>query len=663
MSFDPLLPAWAILLAVITAAATLAAAYRRPCVPAGLRAAACTVLLVMLANPVLRTPLLAPDPGHVTIVVDASGSMGLADHGGQVRLDAATALAGELGKVLRLRGAVEELALQDSALGAPRTIAAGDTDFAALALLAEGRERPQAVFLLSDGADWRGSDPEAALARVGVPVFTLGFGSAVPASNAAVQLSAGAASVAPGAQVPLTVTVSATPDLVGRQARLLVESDDGTPLIVENLALAPLTVRRLLPQAPATPGCLLWRARLDIAGGQASDEDDRAWCAVQVVDERIDLLAIEGRPGWDTTFALRAWRRDRRYEVASLHAMGRHRRTAGTVPELPLTATSLKGVDLLVLGSGTGAVLGNESLKHLAAFVDRGGGLLLLGPGPRDLPGIDTLDPLIFGTGAPEELVLTPELCALPGMLPTEARVGVQATPVAGLRPHSRVLVGSREHPLVALHRMGAGWVCSAAFSGLWRWQMRPDGGDAARAAGGADAGERLWRQVLQACVGSPRGPLMAERSEVAVGEEVVAWLDPDRDPLLPVEVLHPDGTRQPVQPQGDRVAVRADRPGLWQVLRGSDRAAVVALTRSREILAPARDDARLARLARATGGTACTTPEALLAEARRLAAAPALEPAGERVEPLVTTVWWFLLALGLLAAEWWIRRRSLDIV
>lgn len=663
MSFDPLLPAWAILLAGLAGAASLVAAYRRPCLAGILRGAAIALLVVMLANPVTRSPLAAPAPGCTAVVIDGSGSMALEDHEGRSRFAAASALAGELAGVLRRRGEVRVLDLRDAELHAPRALPAGDTDFDGLAALAGGPDRPQAIFLLSDGADWSGSDPDSVLARAGVPVSTVGFGSAVPPSNATVQLGASAATVAPGSQVPLTLTVSATPDLVGRSARLTVSAEDGATLLDETLALGAITVRRLLPDAGTAPGTRLWHARLDLAGSQHSREDDRAWCVVQVVDDRIRLLAVEGRPGWDTTFALRAWRRDRRYEVSSLHAIGARRRIAGAVPALPLGEDSLAGVGVLVLGQGTAALLGPDAAARIAAFVERGGGLLLLGPGPHDLPGLADLDPIEFTAGAPGEARLDAAACALPGMLPEGAAVGVVAGATSGLKPHARLLIGTRSRPLLAVRRHGAGWVCSAAFAGLWRWQLKPDAGDAARAAAGADAGERLWRQVLQACVGSPRGPIVAERTEVAVGEEAVAWLDPDRDPAVPVELLRPDGSRSVVLPHGDRVAVRTDGPGLWRFRRGDDATAVVALSRSRELLAPGRDDARLARLARATGGTACADGAAALAEAERIAAAPSLEPAGERVSPWITSAGWFLLALALLGGEWYARRRRMGVV
>ena len=77
------------------------------------------------------------------------------------------------------------------------------------------------------------------------------------------------------------------------------------------------------------------------------------------------------------------------------------------------------------------------------------------------------------------------------------------------------------------------------------------------------------------------------------------------------------------------------------------------------------RNDARLIRLAERTGGEAHDLNEAdavakRLATQRTLAALP---DALSRTEPLITERWWLWLLVGIVASEWWLRRRKHGVV
>jgi hypothetical protein len=76
-----------------------------------------------------------------------------------------------------------------------------------------------------------------------------------------------------------------------------------------------------------------------------------------------------------------------------------------------------------------------------------------------------------------------------------------------------------------------------------------------------------------------------------------------------------------------------------------------------REIVELPRRDERLARLAGSTGGEVVEITDAV-ALAERLGRRADLRVEAPKSIPLVTMPWWLLLFAGLLASEWWLRRR-----
>jgi hypothetical protein len=118
-----------------------------------------------------------------------------------------------------------------------------------------------------------------------------------------------------------------------------------------------------------------------------------------------------------------------------------------------------------------------------------------------------------------------------------------------------------------------------------------------------------------------------------------------------------PDGTVQTSSLHDDTVRLRLERPGRYRLSRGKDSVTVVATVEVREKLEIARDDARLSRLAQATGGEAAdiTAVDRL---ADRLRVTRTLAGSIQRPEPMVTEPAWFLAVMVLVGCEWWFRRR-----
>ncbi|MBA3697261.1 MAG: hypothetical protein H0W78_00135 [Planctomycetes bacterium] len=652
MTWDPLVPLWVTL--ALTACAVLAAlrAYRELSATLVLRLGLIAVLALMLGNPVREREQEVGRRPTLLLVADSSGSMATADGpGASARYAQARVVAAQLAAGLNDLYQVSQVGFINQVQAPMPEQASGDTDFAGLTALVTQAPKPAAVVFISDGADWRHSDPDAELARARITVHTLGVGDQKPTTNLALRLEVASPTVFPGQELPMTVTIAASPDLRGRRVTLEVDTigENGftVALARQEVTLDAMTRVPLVDTPSGQKGGRLWRARVAPLAGERTADDNQDFAAAQVVDRSVRVLVFEGQPWWDTTFAVRAWRRDRQLDVATAFGVGKRTWRSGNAAPDKLTAEALQGVDVVVLGQALDRLGGGqEAARILREFVDRGGGLVLLGPGRRLDGALDQLDPIV-ADGAMAALEISSADAGIPGLLPKDLRLPVRSAGGGVLKPQARVLLGSRERPLIASRHLGGGWVCSVNLEGVWSWNISGQG---------REVGERFWRQILRTLTNAPMGTMRAERLRLGVGEELALWLQPD-DKTAAVRLTHPDGRVEEVVPVDDTVRVRLERPGLYRVERGGEHLSVVATLEVREQLETARDDARLMRLAAATGGEFADAgdPSALLT---RLRTVRIMAGTVRRPEPLITEAMWFVAALVLAGLEWWLRRK-----
>ncbi|HEX3134620.1 MAG TPA: hypothetical protein VHX44_13700 [Planctomycetota bacterium] len=652
MTFDPLIPLWVTL--GLAGAAVIAALRSHPTWSATLvlRLGLIALVTMMLGNPVREIEQPVTRKPSLLLVADSSGSMATADGPGnsarftQARVVCAQ-LAAELGDLYQ----ITQVGFAHQLHAPMPDQTTGDTDFTGLTALVAQAPKPAAVVFVSDGADWRHSDPDGELARARITVHTLGVGDQRPTTNLALRLEVASPTVFPGQELPMTVTIAASPDLRGRRVKLEVDtiSDVGRniPLSRQEVTLDAMVRVPLVDTPSGQKSGRLWRARIAPLPGELTEDDNQDFASAQVVDKSVRVLVFEGQPYWDTTYAVRAWRRDRQLDVATAFGVGKRTWRAGNAAPDHLDAAALKGVDVVVLGQALDRLGSNgDTARILHEFVDHGGGVVLLGPGKRLGGALEELDP-IDARGALKMVEITSADASIPGLLPNNTRLAVRTAQNGSLKPQARVLLGSRDQPLIASRHIGGGWVCSVNMEGVWGWNISGQG---------REVGERFWRQVLRTLTNAPMGSLRAERMRVAVGEELVVWLQPDAA-HQPVRLVHSDGKVQELAVADDTVRARLERSGLYRIECGNDRLTVVATLEVREQLEIARDDARLMRLAAATGGEFCDAADTGRL-VRRLRTARMLAGTVQRPESLITDSSWFVVALVLAGLEWWLRRR-----
>lgn len=636
----PILPAWLVALLVIGLAVGVVHAYRRTPGLLALRLAMVAVLAVVLLNPVRIPPATAREAARLALVVDASGSMGLADAAPAAsRLQAAQraleAVAGTAGD----RFSVEWWTLSDRLRPGRPDVASGDTAFDPLASFAE--KPPAAIVLASDGAERGVREPDQALAAAGIPVSCIAVGSTAEAGNVALRLDAPSPTALPGQDLALTAVISCTPAYAGKQAEL-------------TLASAGTTVRRLVTlrdgdrialnvSVGEDAGELVWTASLPVLDGEATALDNTSTCAVRVVDRRLAVVVVEGRPWWDSAAAVRAWRRDRQLStVAHWRAGQRTLATGGDSGEPRADAATIAKTDLIVLGLEPERVLGADAIAAVLRAVEEGAGLVLLAPGTRD-PRLAALDPVLWSSDAPREVspLATPGAAPL---LPADllgSLPAVLAHSADGLRPGSTLLLGDAARPLATMRRHGAGRVVSVNAEGVWRWSLGRE----------EDASGRLWRQLARLAVRDPGG-LSADRPRYRQGQTARISA-----PAATAQVTPPGGSARSLALQDGSTGLLLDQPGLWVVASEGQRLSLPVEGDAREATDTARRDRRLERLAAATGGTVAAAADAA-GLGGRLARRAELMADVPRPVPLVVAWWWWALILGgMLGLEWWLRR------
>ncbi|HYE98020.1 MAG TPA: hypothetical protein VEJ18_03870 [Planctomycetota bacterium] len=446
-------------------------------------------------------------------------------------------------------------------------------------------------------------------------------------------------------------------------------------------------------------------------GEEAFTDDNSLKKPVSVVDRKVKILYVEGAPRWEYKFLQVALLRDRRVEPKFFLAGG-DRRTLNSggpyLPSFPPTRSELFGFDLLILGDVAPAALGADKAAWVRDFVREGGSLIVLA-GRQAMPGAwhgtalaealpiefaptrtsvndqertQTFVPVLTRAGERSEMFMladTPEESArvwpsLPGfhwVFPaSRLRPGAQALTV-----HPRLRAGDQPMPVFAIQHYGKGQVLFLGTDETWRWRQN-DG----EKRHGRFWGQILYQMGLPHLVGTPkRVQLSLERPENVLGrpghvyarvfdaefrpyaaEKIVARLDrvdakvgEERQRAVLLEAV-------PGQPGEYRALLAHDATGTYS-LRVEDPAPAslefrVGLPPEHELQAAGLAEDALRAMATASGG-AFYREEDL----HRLVGAIAPKTAVHvlRHERLLWNAPVFLLFLGLIAAEWILRKFS----
>ncbi|MFW6161318.1 MAG: glutamine amidotransferase [Planctomycetota bacterium] len=691
----------------------------------GLRAAALVLLSLVLGIPALRSVRPRASAVFTAVLVDVSKSMSIEDaviDGKQTsRIAAARALlteggvleeAGEHTRVLlyafdgRARRASDVAALEADGQYTDIFRSIRDVD-------GEVRSLPLAsVVLLTDGCrNTGGRAKEAAklLKARGVPLHVAGFGNPTPPRDYEVVQVFAPRRVRRNTEVELYATVRHTDFTEPFDLQIVRGQTPVATKRVEPGDGSDITSLRI-PFTPDHEGTGTYQLVIPPAKGESVVDNNVRDFVIDIQDDRLPVLYIEGSPRTEYRLLRRALFRDRDFRLVGLlrlasgrfYVQGANRSEAYLASGFPDTRERLFAFQAVILGDIEASHFTDKQLDLLEAFVrERGGGLLMLGgvnsfglgryagtPVGRMLPFVVSpsdpqySDERYSARATPQGLKhpvmrLSPDL-DMNRRLWEKAPPLIGITPVRGVKPGAQLLIRheTRPLPVLAVQHYGQGRVAGFTSGGSWYWQMSMPAADQFH--------ERFWKQLIRWLVVGAREQLTAE-----VGADIVARreavhvrstaLGPDLRPVNDAVVV-----ARVTDPLGNTETIPMDwilsQEGVYQCrtvpdLEGEYRVSVSVEDWEVE---PAETgflvgepliefgnaglkEALLDDMARSTGGYYFEPKEsAALVEA----IAQSVDAARyANIQPKEREIWdspfLFALLLGIMGAEWLIRRKA----
>jgi uncharacterized membrane protein len=577
-----------------------------------------------------------------------------------------------------------------------------------------------AVVLATDGASNVPRDLAAVLRELrarDIPVFTVGVGNTARPMDAELTRVNMPRRVLVGSRLNIETIVGLSG--YGATKVLLNVREDGRAIKTEEVNLRGNDTQAVnLEITPATPGIHRYTVEVTPLDGELTVENNKQDSLVEVIEGPLRILHVEGEPRWELGKIRESIQpNEKNVTVVSLQRTGEnkfYRQGVGAQTELatgfPKTEEELFSYHGLIIGSVEAGFFSADELRSIEAFVARrGGGLLAIGGrlafdgGKYKGTPIDDLLPVSLTGEAVDDAnsftpvykpVLTGAGQAHPITRLNEDRGANQKAwnemaPISvsevltNIKPGASVLLEARRvqgsgtlvAPLLIQQRYGRGQTLALTAADTWRWRMKMDSKN--------NAHETFWRQMLRYLVsGTPEQVEIGTEKEVYALDDMVSIVADIRDKKFnPVGDAH--AIARVTKPSGLVVDVplkfttlnsvntyagefKADELGDHRIeLIGnsaslgqlSARSNMLVSDLNREYYSAAQNSDLLKRIAAETGGKYYTAGEAqsLLDDLIYRQS-----PYSERV----TKDLWdmpinFMLIIGLLSAEWFLRKRE----
>jgi hypothetical protein len=441
---------------------------------------------------------------------------------------------------------------------------------------------------------------------------------------------------------------------------------------------------------------------------EISVANNRVERSIRVVNEKVNVLYIEGNNRWEFRYLSAILKRDPRLNttfISSSSGADFARNSPEYIERFPSKREEAFKYDLIILGDVDSKFFTTDELNLMEELIrDRGASLLVL-CGPMHTPSsyvgtpIETIMPVRFDADSDWEMtsesvypVLTAEgrssmVMLLENETEENDRIWSRVAPLdhlpplLGVKPGATVLAtlsdaasGSQGYPLVAWHRYGTGKCLSMASDRLWRLRFKT----------GDKYHWRVWSQSIQFLTLSR---LMGEHKRIRIetdrtlyqdGEQARLYahvLDEDFEPVVQpsfeITVNGVDGNalRETLSLQPDRTS-----PGLYEGyftapvagryrLEANENDKEVSNTTEFQVAMVNRElsDTHmrrdgLERIARLTGGSLLAPQE--MGKLGGLLNAEPITTTVRSERPLWDTGWVAALLVALLGMEWILRRR-----
>ena len=578
------------------------------------------------------------------------------------------------------------------------------------------------VVLLTDGGSNAGQDPLEVARRMkerGVPLYPIGIGVPLP-ENAAITGVLAPDVIFQKDEVPVRVQVTSH-GYAKRRADVSIMLD-GKQVAGKNIELQEGAQFEELGFKPeGKSGDVRMEVVLSPMPGQINTDGNKAGKTIRIIDEKIKVLYLEGRPRWEYRYLRAILKRDYRLDVKFVMTEGDPDLAANSqeyLAHFPEESPEAFKWDSIIIGDVKKDFFTPAQLEKIEKAVkERGGSLIFLAGEQNPLTAYaqtpladmlpvmlrpdgerwekleDTVHPVVTDAGR-QSLIMDLEAGSVKGLAKwDEVKPLYEVPALAGAKPGATVLAElsdkskrSEPYPLISWQRYGAGKVMLIGSDQFWRLRLKT--GDKYHA--------RFWGQTLQfmalshLLAGSKPVSIEVDRKQYNTGDDVHLYVnvmnesfEPVVQPSYTVALERVDGQDrrdlklEPVKSangKGNTPGLyqgyfRAERDGRFRVnvnVQGKDPKALAnpvefdVLRVSPEMAQPEMHEDLLRKMAELSGGRYLS--------ARDVAALPGyLE--GESSTVLVRTereLWdvWpvFALILALAGLEWYLRRRS-DLV
>ncbi|MGC3960749.1 MAG: VWA domain-containing protein [Verrucomicrobiota bacterium] len=488
------------------------------------------LVLTLLLQPSREESLPPPNKERVTVVaVDTSGSMKQADVEHAPRLEAAKTLL-EATPVVADNGRPENPKLplyefSDDAHLVQKPISELQPNGPSTRLhksiqtLLAGSgagEAINAIVLLSDGHDHELVNPAktgaAARARQ-IPIYAVALGKQGKVRDVSARIT----SYQPYCYVKQKAQVTASLRLIGCEFEALNVQLLRAGQVVQNKRLnadelqeLPVEFEVLEPET----GQYEYEVRALPLEAEADNANNSAITYLNVIDQQIRVLLLEGDPYWDSTFLHRSLMRNDKFEVDALIRYGADklrviRKTPGGELRTPATLDQFAVYDAIILGRNVEALLNETQLKLLEEFVKDRSGTVIFSRGHafENSAAAGELEPVIWGDQKRDRVRVDVAadgrglaafrtlgdggkgMESLPDLL--NGHNAAETRPLTATLAQAAGIDDVTPAPAIVHRRYGRGQVVSVGVEGLWRWALN------AKVESANAPFDRFWDQLI----------------------------------------------------------------------------------------------------------------------------------------------------------------------
>jgi len=497
----------------------------------GFRMVGIALVVALLLRPSRQETLPPPTKERVTLVaVDSSLSMKQCDVGRLARLDAAKHLLVDSGAVGRngLPGSARARLFEFSRDAQPLTgsvldlVAKGDStrfhqSVTTMLNTPGAGEVINALILLSDGHDFELVNPvkTGAAARTRqTPIYAVAFGKQGKVRDVAARITG----FQPYCYVKQKSRVAAALRLIGCEYETLNVQLLRHGQVVqikrvnaEELQELPVEFEVVEPEV----GQYEYEVRVQPLLDEVDAANNSAITYLNVIDQQIHVLILEGDPYWDTTFLQRSLMRNDKFVVDALVRYSQDRvRAIRKTPapgelRVPETLDQLSTYDVVILGQSVERLLSASQIAMLDQFVKDRSGVVIFSRGQafENSQALSELEPVLWSEQKRDRVRVqaTSEGRSLEAFRMLSDRSGVvdglpdllNARKATETKPLTATLAQSASRddltpaPAIVHRRYGRGQVISVGVEGLWRWGLN------SKVEGVNAPFDRFWDQMI----------------------------------------------------------------------------------------------------------------------------------------------------------------------